>query len=210
MFFPILMASFALFAYSQEFQTTNTIGGEVQNTFRIGGRTQRVRFFLSNSKNISNFLSGSKQIDILLYDPGIGASRSYLASSSASPISIGFGDFSEYSDAYGVIVNFPLLSCAAKLVDLVKIVGDTKKEEFGIIKINEINIFLKPVSFVEMKDYKLAIEPVPQDKRDAALNIQIPIVMPDSICALPTLEALENAFKDAVCKGIKMNYCNSR
>ena len=195
--------------FAQEFQVKNTL-----NVFRVGDREQRVRFYISNHDAISSLLSNTPQYNKVRSD-GLKTNSSTETLFNvvvSTPREAGFVEFGENSNWNGVAVNPALVLCATDLLKLVKKIGDkvTVTVEgrevtlFNRESIDEINLFLKPVTHIRKglldvggTDYKLEIGPVSARPRDPALNVQVPFNVTNSECALPTEEALETSLKSA-------------
>ena len=201
--FSVLL--FSLQGMAQEFQVKNTL-----NVFEVGGRPQRVRYYLSNATNSNALINGTRQSTLVNNDARRVSSQSWshFGALAVSPNGTYLADFAEGFNDYGLVVSPNLVLCASDVLRRVKEVGDRHQDIFNAKgkEIDEINIFLKPVTIVKAtpkaeSDYKLQIADVQTSQaRDPALNVQVPYNVTSSECALPTVEALDAALVTAANK----------
>lgn len=217
-------------AMAQEFDSKNTVPtapkeSSKQPPYKVGGRDQRVRFFVADDKDSSGktdadkHLNNSPQHQQILKDPipvsdfyydanyrrvEIKYPVTHLGKIANSPNNVGLSDFSQ-SSHFGLVVNPSLITCAADILKVVKRVGDKNAKIMDEHKVDEINVFLRPIekkaAVTERKDYKLWITPVAAIPNDPALNIMVPYATAEDSCMIPSDKAVDKALKNAAAAG---------
>ncbi len=187
---------------SQQFTTIND-----QRVFEIGGFEQRVRLFMSDQQKLLELVHDKPQMIKIESDPLKRQEvHSVFGAFSYSPSETNLREFSNNSLASGFIINPHFFMCFAKLLELVKTVGDRHVSIFKSFEITEVNLYLLPVARInhagEGEQYKIALSegaylasPNPQVNIGNSLNIQIPYSVTSLECGLPSEAILDQEFQ---------------
>jgi hypothetical protein len=178
--------------------------------WRIAGRAQRVRYFLADAEAVRRFWwfgsqssTHSEGFNHLVNDPirsnQVGSVFNFFAAGNSST-AVGYSEIGGNSNSWSSIVSPHLVVCATDMLKLVTQSSDKYRDVFERYKIDEINIFIKPVARVvdlREEDSRLDIAKVAARPRDPALNVRIPFVIENHRCMLPTVTVFERALEHA-------------
>jgi hypothetical protein len=162
--------------------------------YQVGKRKQRVRFFISNIANVKKYFSdapGSTKRGKDHLRENIAAS--HFCNIAVAPSNAGLNTFAETCNTRGIIVQPSLMNCAMTALNTVSAVGNKYPDVFDKWRIDEINIFVKPVEKIHDVDFKLEIAPVAAKPKDPALNVQVVFNVAEDQCYVSDSASLEKS-----------------
>ena len=207
--FSIAIFSFETMARFNVKNNVDTVNNDDKDStylyvYEVGGREQRIRFFINNERYLDSYKIPRNGViyddpnarklyedyAVTTYSP-----HSRLAVITQRPKSIGLDDFIR-STRRGLVVNPPLILCAAKVLEQITRMSEDLNHLYDRWKIDEINIVLY-LYITKSPDndrlYKFEISPVPNIPNDLALNVQIPVAVPSGECMLTTDAEMRDA-----------------